>query len=155
VRNIIIHAPEEAIPFDTEPSQESQYRLTIYLTMAMRLQKMEKKEVVACLLLAIGNIDVWDSYFVAVFLVINGGTVASEVEEVPWSGQIGQLLGLEVLLKPRNGQGTNAAHIYPGLQHGQRMRLLEFGKWLIKLKSTQSHDYILTGNASPDKLLQI
>ena len=98
--NVIIHAPEEAIPFDTEPLQESQHRIDIYLTQHVRLQKVKEEEVVATFSLGVVDEGIWDCHLAFAFPEIDGGAITGEIEEVPWPCQPPHFHGPEAGLQP-------------------------------------------------------
>ena len=101
--------------------------MNVALAVQVRLQQVEKQEVVVSFTAGVTNVDGWHCNLPLSVDGVYGGAVSREVEEDAGPGELGQVIGLEVALQAAEGEASHASHVHPGAEGGEGMEISQPG----------------------------
>ena len=78
-----VHPSYSTIPLDAETFQELNYGFYVFLCIGVRLQEMEKQEILAILLVGVVDVAVWYSCHATALDGMDYGAIAREIKEDP------------------------------------------------------------------------
>ena len=123
----IIHGSKEAVPPDVQLLQEFYDGVNVALAVQVRLQQVEKQEIVVSLPAGVANVDGWHCHLPLSVDGVYGGAVSRKVEENTGPGELGQVIGLEVALQAAEGEASHASHVHPWAERGEGMEISQLG----------------------------
>ena len=141
--NHIVHTADQSVLFDAEMPDDFQQGVGVVLAVEVRFQQVGGNQMGAVVGTGAADDGVGYGDFPPAADQVGTGAVAGEIVEMPRTMQPPQLLAAEVPLDASQGQAAHVAHIDPGPQHGQHMRIAEFGNGFCDFKFANSHKQVL------------